>query len=244
LLKRVTGIAASEQRLIFSGHQLKDARRLSDYHIKKDDTLQMVVSLVGGGKRGRGGKATEFDKQAVLSGMQADFQMKARSLVGNDLAFVAELSRDMMQRRNHDQWFVDTITAMPLEELKQMRDQISLVHTANQRTRILGKFFFNGVFARITSAEQALKVVKGMGDGMIDQYMTYVVSARYMQDDGVVTWAPFMKQLDDLVTNRIAEAAVAHAIAAAPAPVVAKAAAKAPAAAPAAAPAGGVPMEF
>lgn len=42
------GIAVNSQRLLFSGKQLEDGRTLSDYNIKKDSLIMMVVRLLGG----------------------------------------------------------------------------------------------------------------------------------------------------------------------------------------------------
>ncbi|TYJ58480.1 hypothetical protein B9479_000687 [Cryptococcus floricola] len=51
MIANAEGVPAAEQRLIFSGVQMDDERALASYGIQKESTINMVMSLCGGGKK-------------------------------------------------------------------------------------------------------------------------------------------------------------------------------------------------
>jgi hypothetical protein len=165
----------------------------------------MNMELSGSGKRGRGGGGGgggDNDKLSVVAKFKTEYMMKSAMLGGSTIPFIADLGRAIHHRADHDVWFNRLIDTRNTEILKEIRDGFAQTLNSGQKVRVLVKALFEPELSQAASAETSLKMTKAMPDGLLDQYMMFVVSSRYMLPDGTLVWEEFVKSLDLLISNR------------------------------------------
>jgi ubiquitin len=196
------GVTRKHQRLLFADEQVEDNRTITDCSIKSGSRLDLLIVGGGGGKRGRVGVGADHDKQSQLASLRTEYEMKARMLRLCDIPYIAAFSVEVENRRDHNGWFNGAMTAQTNQTLTELRDNITKSSNSSQRNRFLVKIIFEQQLDWIAKAEHTLKILKGMPDGLMDSYMSFVVANRWMLADGTVDWSALTKEMDVCIANR------------------------------------------
>ena len=75
-IREKVGIPTDQQRLMFGGKQLKDEKTLGSYGVVHESTLNLLMRLAGGGKRGRFNVADMVSRQGDPDQVTACFDWR------------------------------------------------------------------------------------------------------------------------------------------------------------------------
>ena len=128
LIQGKESIPRAQQRLIFGEQQLEDGRTLSDYDIKKNSTVNLLLGLAGGAARKRGRDEVGETKVVAMAALHGSIE---HLLAAAENPVVAEVRRIDAYR----EWvFLDPLSSA---ELSTLHDKIESLKTNCTELRVV-----------------------------------------------------------------------------------------------------------
>ena len=128
LIQGKESIPRAQQRLIFGEQQLEDGRTLSDYDIKKNSTVNLLLGLAGGAARKRGRDEVGETKVVAMAALHGSIE---HLLAAAENPVVAEVRRV----DDYREWvFLDPLSSA---ELSTLHDKIESLKTNCTELRVV-----------------------------------------------------------------------------------------------------------